>query len=173
MAIEPLLSLISPPEIPRDTAGDWLAAEKQLGITYPNDFREMIGRYGTGEFFNSLVIDNPLTENGRTRLHKHLDNLRVSRDAMELSWMIHPEPHGLFPWGRDHKGHQFCWQSEGRPDEWHVVQIAHNDDDNLHHANANLTTFLVQFADNNCPEMGGIPPQKDQVCFSVGLPWDR
>jgi len=93
--------LIPPPPEPRDAVGNWRAVEAKLGIRYPSDFRQLIERYGTGEFFAGLVVLNTLNKWCQQDIPKKLKNFRVVRDALELPWVIHPESPGLFPWGFD------------------------------------------------------------------------
>src|SRR5258708_6946911 len=109
MAITDLIALIPPPSEPRDAVGDWDDVQAKLGVQYPSDFRQLIKRYGTGEFFAGLVILNPLNQWCSQEIPKELKNFRIQRDAMELSWVIHPESSGLYPWGFDINGNKFCW----------------------------------------------------------------
>ena len=97
MAIDELAAFIPPPDTPRDTTGDWALVEAALSIHYPSDFRQLVKRYGTGEFFAGLLILNPLNDWCRGQIAKELANYRVMREAMELSLRLHPESPGLFP----------------------------------------------------------------------------
>jgi hypothetical protein len=79
MAIEELLALIPPPENPIDGSGDWSEAERELGVTFPSDFKELIRRYGTGRFYSDLRIANPLKPWGRNTIREDLDGKRELR----------------------------------------------------------------------------------------------
>lgn len=172
MAINDLIGLIPPPTEPRDATGDWDAVQASLGVQYPNDFQQMIKQYGTGEFFSGLVVLNPFNSWCFQEIPKQLKNFRIMRDAMELSWAIHPERRGLFPWGFDTNGNKFCWLTEGKPDQWPVVQLRHNEEDTPHRSDATITEFLVNYSQNKYPKMlGGIKFKKGELKFTPGLVW--
>ena len=174
MAIEELLAFVPPPRQPRDAKGDWGAAETELSIRFPADFRLLVERYGTGEFFAGLLILNPLNQWCRRQITKELENYRLMREAMELSLRLHPEVPGLFPWGHDSNGNGFFWLTEGEPDQWPVVQVGHGEEENPHRADADITTFLVKYGQHKYPEMlGGIRFKKRQLRFTAGLVWEQ
>lgn len=173
MAIEELIACIPPPENPRDTEGDWAAVEATLDIHFPSDFRQLVSRYGTGEFFEGLLILNPLNPWCRGQIAKTLSNFCVMRKAMELSLRLYPETSGLFPWGHDSNGNNFFWLTEGNPDDWPVVQVGHNEEANPHRSKVGITDFLVRYGRNKYPKMlGGVRFKKKQLCFTVGLAWE-
>src|SRR5436190_1951391 len=173
MAINDLIALIPPPTEPRDATGNWGEVEAEFGIVYPKDFRLIIKSYGSGEFFNGLLIYNPFNSWCRGKILKELDKFRIMRDGMELPLVIHPETGGLFPWGHDVNGNDFCWLTKGKPDRWPVVQLGHNEEDNPHQADVNITSFLVNYARNKYPAMlGGIRFKKQQLQFTPGLMWE-
>jgi hypothetical protein len=174
MAIEDLTAVIAPPENPRDTTGDWGRAESGLGIRYPADFRALIRTYGTGEFLNGLLVYNPLNAWCAGEIPKQLKKLRTMRDAMELPIVIHPESPGLFLWGHDVNGNDFCWLTDGPPDRWPVVLLGHNYEDQPLRADEAVTTFLANYARNKHPEMsGGVRFTKSQRQFVPGLVWEQ
>jgi hypothetical protein len=175
MAIKSLTTLIAPPEKPLEVEGNWQEAEKALGIEFPTDFRELIERYGTGEFdLQSLLVSNPLSEAGRKEIARGLWTLEQLRDALELTWSIHPERPGYLPWGKDSNGNIFCWWTQGEPDNWPIVQLGHNDEEHPQRAEVDITTFLVNYARNKYPQMqGGNKFKKSNYRFEVGRPWER
>jgi hypothetical protein len=174
MAIEELVAFIPPREEPIDGEGDWGAAEAELGISFPSDFRALIRRYGTGEFFGRLPIANPLTAWGRAWIGKQLKGWYEFRNAAELDLAFHPERPGLFPWGRDTNGNSFFWLTKGAPDRWPIIQLQHGRAERPHRANATITTFLVRYAQNRYPTMlGGVKFDESKRRFTVGLPWER
>src|SRR4051812_40684149 len=100
MAVQDLVALIPPPESPIDADGEWGVAEAEFGVRFPNDFRALIRRYGTGEFkLQGLLVSNPLTEAGRKEVQEQLRTLRELQDACEFPWAIHPDRPGFLPWG--------------------------------------------------------------------------
>lgn len=52
MSLAELVQIVSPPAQPVEsgTPEGWRSAESKLGVTLPSDFKEMVGRYGTGGF---------------------------------------------------------------------------------------------------------------------------
>lgn len=60
MAIEELVAFIPPPRDPIENEGDWSIAEAEFGIVFPTDFKAMIHRYGTGQFYDDLHVSNPV-----------------------------------------------------------------------------------------------------------------
>jgi hypothetical protein len=174
VAIEELIAFIPPPDTPQDADGDWSAAEAALSVRFPNDFRQLIRRYGTGEFYAGLLIFNPLNSWCLHQIAKQLKNYHAMREAMELSLRLHPESPGLFPWGFDSNGNGFFWLTDGEPDQWPVVQVGHNEEENPHQADVGITTFLVRYGRHEYPEMlGGIRFKKKQLRFTPGLAWEQ
>src|SRR5262249_30862921 len=152
-----LVNFIPPPEEPCDGEGDWNAAGAELGISFPSDFRALIRRYGTGDFFISLTVANPLTRRGRDWTRTQLKDWYEYRDATERRFAFHPERPGLFPWGRDTNGNCYFWWTKGHPNWWPVVVLLHDGARRAHRANANITRFLVRYGRNRYPSMlGGV-----------------
>jgi hypothetical protein len=119
VSIDALVSLVPPPESPVDATADWPKIEAALGVHLPGDYRELVTRYGTGEFCDLV---HPLTAN--ELVTDGLDALEVERElATEGPYPLHPDPGGLLPWGRTSNGHLLCW----RTDDWTVVVYAPRD----------------------------------------------
>jgi hypothetical protein len=175
VAISELIALIPPPSQPVDADGDWSVPAAEFGMEFPSDFRELIHHYGTGEFgLYCLMIYNPLTSAGRKEIQESLQNLRDLCDACEFPLILHPKRPGLLPWGSDAGGNWFCWSSEGYPDQWPIVQVAHNEEENPHRANVNISTFLANYAQNKYPEMlGGRTFEPANHRYLRGRPWDH
>ena len=174
MAIEDLVAFIPPPSEPVGREGAWQDAEAELGISFPGDFRDLIQRYGTGEFFGSLPVANPLTRRGRTWIRSELKGWYKYREATELAVAFHPERPGLFPWGRDTGGNCFFWLTQGDPDRWPVVQLGHGQAGRPHRASVGITTFLVRYGRNRYPSMlGGLKFEPSRHRFTPGRPGER
>jgi hypothetical protein len=173
VAIEDLIAFISPPDMPTDGTGDWSIAEKEFGIVFPSDFKELIRRYGTGEFYSDLYILNPLREWGRDKIRNDLDRYRQLRDACEFHTLIlHPECPGLLPWGGDSNGHLYCWWTDGPSDYWGTVQVFHGYEDEIEVVPGPITDYLIRFIHNEYPNMlGGIPFTEEDHYFKQGIPW--
>ncbi len=174
MAIEDLIDLIPPPEAPIGSAGDWSIPEAEFGITFPSDFKEMIRRYGTGEFLRGLRVGSPHTEWGRGQIRNLLDIYASLRDAIELPLVLHPTRPGLFPWGSDSNGNGFFWLTEGDPNEWPIILLGHGEEERPYRSELCITSFLVTFGTNFYPQMsGGITFEEADYRFVPGLHWER
>jgi hypothetical protein len=165
-SLEELLTLIPPPPSPSFAEGDWDEAEAKMGIRFPSDFKQLINAYGSGELLSGLRIYNPLTEDGRKSITEDRETLEESREACEYLWPIHPEESGMLPWGHDSNGNFFCWLARGEPDNWPTAQLGH-DADEPESDNVNITTFLINYARNQYPEMlGGLRFEESNYRFS-------
>lgn len=156
MAIEDLVAFIPPPLNPIDAEGDWREAELELDFVFPTDFKQFINRYGSGEFYGSLYVINPLTSRGREWIRDQLGFCHTLRDACEeaVGWLP-PDSFGLIPWGGDSNGNRYCWVASGPPDSWEVVQIFHGYEREIETVPGPVTRFLVLFMSNVYPKMLG------------------
>jgi hypothetical protein len=172
MAIEDLVSFIPPPAEPIDGEGDWSVPEREFGIVFPADFKELIRRYGTGRFCGSLRIANPLRPWGRDIIHDDLSRYRELRGAAEIRLRLFPEEPGLLPWGSDSNGHLYCWWTQGPSDGWTVAQLAHGDEEDFETVPGPITSFLVRFIQNEYPKMlAGNRFLEKHRSFRQGIPW--
>jgi hypothetical protein len=123
VSIDALVRLVPPPANPVQADADWPSAEAALGVRLPDDYKELVTCYGSGEFCDlvhpltaaELVADGP-------------DALEVERelaaeDPEDYPYPFHPDPGGLLPWGQTSNGHLLCW----RTDDWTVVVYAPRD----------------------------------------------
>jgi hypothetical protein len=166
MAIDELVALIPPPAKPIDNDGDWSVPERELGATFPTDFKQLIQRYGTGYFWGSLVVANPLSKQFRNPIQGLLKHCQKQRKMGILTCSLFPEKSGLLPWGTDDNGHLYCWLTTGRPVSWPVVQIFHGYESEIEPVPGPITSYLVKFVGNKYPKMlGGIRFTKKKHYF--------
>jgi hypothetical protein len=122
--LDELVRLAPPPPSPVDGLGDWAAAETALGLALPSDFKDLIARYGRGEFCDLVFLYPPF---GECTLQGYgIDILRDEREIRDefpedYPYPLHPEPGGLLVWGGTGNGQRLCWLTEGSPEEWPVV----------------------------------------------------
>ncbi|GAA1283061.1 hypothetical protein Psi02_30980 [Planotetraspora silvatica] len=119
--IDRLVRLAAPPKSPVDAGEDWAVAEAELGLELPSDFKELVRRYGVGNFCDYLFT-HPM----RSLIDSNLELLEANRlDRVEYpSWYrypLYPEPGGLLLWGATSSGDRLCWLTGGHPDSWPVV----------------------------------------------------
>jgi hypothetical protein len=126
VSVTELSRIIPPPRKPLGvgTLKQWKNIEKEIGIDFPEDYREFIFLYGTGNFANFFGIMNPFRDNWRDEIRWRCDNLRSHRtyDAKEVPFPVYPEAEGLFPWGADVNGNEYYWLTKGTPDRWTTFQ---------------------------------------------------
>jgi len=103
--------------------------EKQLGFTFPDDYKQFIAVYGSGRFADFVGFPHPF--------HPSSDSSRFLRFAKQRlegiaftkretprhatlfpTW---PESGGLFPFGYTDNGGTICWLTDGIPEQWPVV----------------------------------------------------
>lgn len=172
MAIQELIEFMPPPDDPVEPEGDWSAAEAEFGVKFPTDFKRLIHRYGTGEFMHGLAVFNPLTDRGRKEIVDELKNSAQLRDALELPLVLHPERPGLLPWGRDDHGHQYFWWTKGRPGDWPVFVLFHEDEEPFR-TSVGVSTFLVKLGRNEYADATLKQFAEEECRFERGRLWDH
>jgi hypothetical protein len=107
-------------------AHDWDSLEAAVGVSYPEEFRELVDLFPPGDFqtFVNLLHPSDLTSPAEYK-RRVLECATVVRDrAADLNEPVgvYPDPGGLLPWATVGFGPVICWLTEGpNPDEWPVV----------------------------------------------------
>jgi hypothetical protein len=102
-----LIQLVPPPSDPQNAKGDWKQLESDLGLTFPDDYKQYIKEYGSGTLCALFEIGSPF------RLESHYK--KAVKDAWsswagiyhgwgdvpesEIPFPIYPKIPGLLPWG--------------------------------------------------------------------------
>jgi len=150
MTLESLSKLITPPISPVDsgTSKDWEEIEKLSGINLPDDYKQFITTFGTGQFGNFLLPFNPFSSNQHLNLLKQVEmRLDSMRKMIEIygtddyPYPLYPDADGLLPWGSTDNGDQLFWLTTGNPNNWSVVVHAPRDGVFEHYAES-MTSFL-------------------------------
>jgi len=123
--IDRLVSLVPPPTVPVDAAGDWRSVETVLGLALPEEFKLLLGHYGVGSF-DDITLLSPFDSHPKRvfDLVEHANVLipwfaELRKDAPEdFPFPLYPEPGGLLPWATTSVGTDLCWLTEGRPEHW-------------------------------------------------------
>lgn len=129
MSIESLTRVVSPPAQAADagSAEQWDQCERQLGLTLPSDYRQLVQTYGTGRWMNFLWVLSPFASNTYINLldqaTRQLDAERTIRAQFpdEMPFPLYPEPEGLFPWAATDNGDRLYWHTRGEPDLWPTI----------------------------------------------------
>ncbi|MFD5092738.1 SMI1/KNR4 family protein [Amycolatopsis thailandensis] len=116
---------------------DWETVERELGTPLPGDYKELLTRFPSGAFRDSIEVDNPGQSAGELATTKRNNEqlLRIFADEYtgyltKVSYRLFPESGGLYPWGTHDAGGTFWWITDSAdPDTW---RIAYNDRDEWH-----------------------------------------
>jgi hypothetical protein len=124
-ALARLTQLITPPSEPRTT--DWEAVQRQLGVTLPTDYKELIRVYGGSNWDDYLYLLEPGCPNDNYDLIEWEDQ---QTKALEGLWEFEKKPDELadpgsrvIPWAATDNGECLYWLVKpGRnPDQWTVM----------------------------------------------------
>jgi hypothetical protein len=127
-SLSELVRLAPPPPAPVSpgTAEEWSGLESELGLTLPDDFKQLVQAYGEGVFCDFLYTF-PRTEpfGGMSLLLNQgvvAGHAEARQEAPEdYPYPLYPEPGGLFIWGGTINGDTLCWLTAGDPSTWPVV----------------------------------------------------
>ncbi|MFB6393067.1 SMI1/KNR4 family protein [Polymorphospora lycopeni] len=124
MTIDDLVRRVPPPPASVDGDGDWTAVDRTLGRSLPADFKDLVRRYGRGEFLDFLFPHTPF---GLGNLLDEADGLLELEGPLRdefpenYPYPLHPEPGGLLVWAATVNGDRLCWLTGGEPHRWPVV----------------------------------------------------
>ncbi|HEX3315148.1 MAG TPA: SMI1/KNR4 family protein, partial [Gemmataceae bacterium] len=131
MSIEKLVKLVPPPMDPVEapTAKDWSRTEKYLGPKLPSDFKEFVGRFGSGTLAGFFSIFNPCASDKSINLIERFNEGGANYDERHAEspdrfpYASFPDKPGLLPWGGDTNGNAYFWlvKAKVKPDAWTIV----------------------------------------------------
>ena len=124
-ALAKLVALVPPPASVPPPA-DWAAAEAELGVALPPDFKALVDRYGNGRFDAEIRLVPP------PRLVQWMrEDLQILRETQDLfrdertgepAHRVWPEPGGLLAWSGTGYSLALHWRTgEEPPERWPVV----------------------------------------------------
>ena len=105
----------------------WSKFEKEVGIVFPNDYKKLIGRYGTGGIGNFIWFLTPFSAD---RNVNYLERMNIMLEAYKISksklpeYFIHnvyPDKGGLLPWGYTDNGDELYWKTNECLDNWEII----------------------------------------------------
>lgn len=121
--LEALTVLVPPPEHPQLGGVSWDEVAEQLGTSLPSEYRELIDRYGAGEWRGWLDVF------GRDDLVEKVEMLTgIYRELRERfpqseSLAVWPEPGGFLPFATSIDGDELGWLTLGDPQAWPVFLV--------------------------------------------------
>jgi hypothetical protein len=156
--------LIGPPEI-QPPAINWQHIEDELGLVFPSDYKQLVATYPPLVINDWLEIHHPVMTGLGGNLISYAGSLlplvrgwpapqwyvthiprRECRTDRQPPFPVYPDPAGLFHWGFTETNVHCLWLTDPNPEKWTVV-IA--DECTCWHYKGSLTTFLVDFLENN------------------------
>jgi hypothetical protein len=172
MALHKLRSIVAPPLEPREV-GDldgWKEIEKQLGTALPDEYRDFIFTYGTGQFAHFYGIFNPFAANEYAAFLPSVKRICDAERETKRNWPevvpypIYPEPGGLLPWGCDDNGNYYFWVTSADANTWQVVSDEVRGE-GFREYGRNMTEFLTDVLLGKIEPLAGGYPCKDDFVF--------
>jgi hypothetical protein len=126
--VDDLVRLVPPPMTPVDADGDWGLVESSLGLRLPDDYEELVRRYGVGSF-DDMVLWSPFDTSAHggfnlvVQAHGLVDFHYALRSEYpeDFPYPLDPEPGGLLEWAGSGDGDYLCWLIEGEANNWPVI----------------------------------------------------
>ena len=127
--LERLYAVVRPPDSPTEpgAVADWKRVEAELGVKLPDDYKGLIGRYGSGCFGEFLYPLNPFSQNRAGHLlHRGRAILAAERASgmsreQGMPFPLHPDEGGLLPWAVTDNGDTLFWYTHPACASWPVV----------------------------------------------------
>lgn len=127
MTIEKLAEVMPPPAAPFEAfSGPWEPIEAQLRTPLPQDYKDFVRLYGSGDFMEFLGIHVPRSRSPYVRLvseaHAVAELARVLEDhESPYPYPFWPSPDGLLACGKTDFGDYLFWLARGPPADWRIV----------------------------------------------------
>src|SRR5262249_3636285 len=134
----------------------------RLGVTFPEDFKQFISRYGAGEINDFIRIDNPFHRGNLADYEKDVrENLQRyrgqrARDPKVWPYRAWPAAAGSFPLGSTSNGDEILWRTSGKGKEWTVLLWSRGGS-GFHDCGCGWTAFLRRLFEEDV-QVGFWPP---------------
>lgn len=128
MTIDDIVRVMPPPTSTFEAPGkdEWIALEARFGFAFPEDFKDFIQIYGSGNVANFLWVFNPFSKN------KNLNLIEQTKEQMDVlvelqsfgeivPYRLFPEAGGILPFAVTDNGDVLYWKTCGEPNYWPVV----------------------------------------------------
>ncbi|MEO3855844.1 hypothetical protein [Acrocarpospora sp. B8E8] len=136
---------------------DWAEMESDLGLEFPDDYKQWQARYPDVRLDEFLYIYQPKRRGGlsvREQALQAVYSLRVLGQDSDFIWTmdddgesrrarpfpIYPDPGGVYPWGVTDNGDKLLWLTDPDPEKWTVVIT---DGGDWWHYQGSFSEFLV------------------------------
>ncbi|MGW0553013.1 hypothetical protein ACWDZ6_02160 [Streptomyces sp. NPDC002926] len=110
----------------RSDVVDWARVETRLGTALPRDYRELVERFGYGDFDGHLGLLLPDGPPGSLHIVEVNEFWARSAGADGSGpwepYRLYPAPGGLLQWASTEQRTSFYWLTEGAdPDRWPIL----------------------------------------------------
>lgn len=131
--LEQLVSIAAPPAGVRNNDVEWDALESEMGVVYPQSFKQFVGIYGSSKWMGRKgpvygnghpdSSSNWSTDNYRSAIQFMFEQMKASIPDHEdqSKYRFYPEDEGLLPFLFGDDGDFYLWSMEGEPDEWPIM----------------------------------------------------
>jgi hypothetical protein len=160
--LDRLFELAPPPDHPVNATvheSDWKAVESTVGTKLPVDYKNIINRYGSGDFCDLLILLNPFCVKDDLNLLYQVGSepelygpmLESYNEGRFGAWpencpfSVYPEPGGLLPLACDSNGRDYFWLTEGEPDAWTIIRYDWRGGWDYKHFESSVVEFLVEW----------------------------
>jgi len=149
MSLRELIKVMPAPKLPTEVGSEeeLRLVERELGVKFPQDYREFVHAYGSGSIEDFIRVLNPFSASDRLgfvpRAKKLCDILRGLREMDIVPYPVYPDKGGLLPWGWDDNGNNLFWLASGKPDKWSTV-LGAGRGHKWERFNYPMTTFLAK-----------------------------
>jgi hypothetical protein len=123
MTIRALLKVLAPPTAPFEPfSGPWAPVEAALRTPLPEDYKDFVRIYGSGQFLDFFGLYIPGSRNPNLRLESAVRMVCQSlRQLKDFAYALWPAPGGLIPIGQTDNGDYIFWLPNAEPADWKVV----------------------------------------------------
>lgn len=141
-----LVELVPPPGGTRP-ALDWDSVEAQLGRTLPDDYKELAGVYGAGQFDRYVLVHVPDESRDYVDLLNAVQQGRERLEYFAAKGEILPyRPDELLQVATTDNGDSIYWAAPAgkKPNDWTIVVTGSRDFDEFPEYELGLVDFLVE-----------------------------
>jgi hypothetical protein len=141
------MDVIPPPARPFEAyAGPWEPIEAELGTPLPQEYKDIVRVYGSGQFLEFFGLYMPKSRDRWVRLATAVPSAcSAFEDDKDLPFALWPAPGGLVPIGQTDNGDYLFLRPSDSLTSWEVVVWDRGDLD-FRAINCGLTDFIVGLA---------------------------
>ena len=127
-----LRDCLNAPQDPKGLDRSWSEVESELGIVLPDDYKEFINAYGSGQITSANGWLNIWNYRDRSLFRSLSDALcgdgsildhygALSKTDYPCPYPVYPADGGLLPFASEVDVQNLNWITKGPPDQWEVV----------------------------------------------------